>query len=60
MCRGVAVGMGMSCMEEIVDVGLQFREHGLKRVSPFFISKILLNMAAGHVSMKFGFKVPEV
>ena len=52
--------MGMSCMEEIVDAGLQFREHGLKRVSPFFISKILLNMAAGHVSMKFGFKVPEV
>ena len=57
---GVAVGMGMSCMEEIVDAGQDFREKGFKRVKPFFIPKILINMAAGQISMKFGLKVINV
>ncbi|XP_058107335.1 3-oxoacyl-[acyl-carrier-protein] synthase, mitochondrial isoform X4 [Magnolia sinica] len=35
------------------------RSKRLRRLSPFFIPRILINMAAGHVSMKYGFKVPN-
>ncbi|CAI9741896.1 -oxoacyl-acyl-carrier- synthase, mitochondrial-like [Octopus vulgaris] len=49
---GVAVGVGMVDMEEIFHSGKTLYEKGYKKVSPFFIPKILINMAAGHISMK--------
>ena len=51
------MGMGMAGLEEIVDCGVALREKGYRRVNPHFIPKILINMAAGHISLKYGLKV---
>jgi len=54
---GVSVGMGMVGMDDIVSTGRALAEQGYKRVSPHFVPRILTNMAAGLISLKYGFKV---
>ena len=49
--------MGMVGMEHIANVGQVFREQGYRRVSPHFIPMVLINMAAGHVSLRYGLQV---
>ncbi|XP_064620901.1 3-oxoacyl-[acyl-carrier-protein] synthase, mitochondrial-like [Lineus longissimus] len=56
---GVAVGMGMSKFGDIVDAGITLKNRGYSRISPFFIPKVLLNMPAGHVSLRYGLKGPN-
>uniref|UniRef100_K3WGD3 3-oxoacyl-[acyl-carrier-protein] synthase n=1 Tax=Globisporangium ultimum (strain ATCC 200006 / CBS 805.95 / DAOM BR144) TaxID=431595 RepID=K3WGD3_GLOUD len=56
---GVAIGAGIGNIQEIVDVGQLVREKKYRRVSPFFIPRILINLAAGHVSIEHGLKGPN-
>ncbi|TDH65870.1 hypothetical protein CCR75_001318 [Bremia lactucae] len=56
---GVAIGAGMGNIQEIMDVGQLITEKKYKRVSPFFITRILINLAAGHVSIEHGLKGPN-
>jgi 3-oxoacyl-[acyl-carrier-protein] synthase II len=49
--------MGMSKFGDIVDAGVTLKERGYRRVSPFFIPKVLLNMPAGHISLRHKLKV---
>ena len=51
------MGMGMVGLEDIVETGVTLRERGYKRVTPYFIPRILINMAAGHISIRHGLKV---
>ncbi|KAJ3264630.1 Mitochondrial beta-keto-acyl synthase [Chytriomyces hyalinus] len=56
---GVCVGSGIGCIDEIASTALSFHEKGLKRVSPFFVPRTLVNMAAGNLSIRHGFQGPN-
>jgi len=38
----------------------EFTARGPRRISPFFVPASIINMTAGHVSMRFGFKGPNI
>ena len=55
---GVAVGIGMI---DLVDVCTTHEalKNGYNKVSPYFVPRILPNMAAGQISIKYGFRGPN-
>ncbi|KAJ8569468.1 hypothetical protein ON010_g5792 [Phytophthora cinnamomi] len=63
---GVAIGSGMGNIQEVMDVGQLIKDKvrpwtvvKYRRVSPFFVTRILINLAAGHVSIEHGLKGPN-
>ncbi|KAI0400981.1 3-oxoacyl--synthase [Xylaria palmicola] len=56
---GVCLGSGIGNLEELYKTTLAFDNGGYKKVSPLFVPQILINMAAGHISMKYGFQGPN-
>jgi 3-oxoacyl-[acyl-carrier-protein] synthase II len=56
---GVMIGSGIGGLETIYDAALLLHEGKIKRLSPFFIPSSLINLASGHVSIKYGFKGPN-
>ncbi|XP_027366516.1 3-oxoacyl-[acyl-carrier-protein] synthase, mitochondrial [Abrus precatorius] len=56
---GVSIGGGTGSVSDILDSAQLICEKRLRRLSPFFIPRILINMASGHVSMKYGFQGPN-
>jgi 3-oxoacyl-[acyl-carrier-protein] synthase II len=56
---GVIVGSGIGGILSFEHEVRKLIEHGPKRVSPFFIPQMISNIAAGHISMEFGFKGPN-
>lgn len=56
---GVAIGAGMSSTQDIAEAGILLSQGKLRRLNPFFVPKILVNMAAGAVSIHHGFQGPN-
>jgi len=56
---GVMIGSGIGGLPGITEGAITLKEKGLKRISPFFIPSNLINLASGHVSIKYGFKGPN-
>ena len=56
---GVIVGSGIGGLDRIDETGKILNERGARRVSPFFIPSSLINLASGHISMKYGFQGPN-
>lgn len=55
---GVAVGMGMVDLDDVLTTG-QALQQKYSKVSPYFVPRILTNMAAGQISMKYSFQGPN-
>jgi len=56
---GVMIGSGIGGLETIYENSLLIQEGKARRLSPFFIPAALINLASGHVSIKYGFKGPN-
>ncbi|MBF0538853.1 MAG: beta-ketoacyl-ACP synthase II [Nitrospirae bacterium] len=56
---GVLIGSGMGGLPTLEHYYKAYLEGGYKKVSPFFIPMLIINLAAGNVSMKYGMKGPN-
>ena len=56
---GVFIGSGIGGLNFIESQHKILLKSGPRRVSPFFIPGLIVNLAAGHVSIKFGAKGPN-
>ncbi len=57
---GVYVGSGIGGLDELVRGAGSVHESGWKGLSPFFIPRVLTNLAAGQVAMKLGARGPSL
>lgn len=57
---GVAVGSGIGGLQLIEDTHTAYQKSGPRRISPFFIPATIINMIAGHLSIKYNFQGPNV
>ncbi len=57
---GVLVGSGLGGLPAIEKYHQVLLERGYKKVTPFFIPMLIINLAPGHISMKFGAKGPNL
>jgi 3-oxoacyl-[acyl-carrier-protein] synthase II len=56
---GVMIGSGIGGIGTIYDASVLVYTGKTRRLSPFFIPSALINLASGHVSIKYGFKGPN-
>jgi len=56
---GVMIGSGIGGLPGITEGAITLHERGPRRLSPFFIPSNLINLASGHVSIRYGFKGPN-
>ncbi|MEO3433542.1 beta-ketoacyl-ACP synthase II [Inquilinus sp. CAU 1745] len=56
---GVMIGSGIGGLQGISDAHTTLLERGPRRMSPFFIPAVLINLASGQVSIQYGFKGPN-
>lgn len=56
---GVIVGVGMGGLATLEEAYHHFQALEIRRVSPFFIPRLIPNMAAGQIALRFGAKGPS-
>lgn len=57
---GVLVGAGLGGLPTIEKYHTALLEGGYKKISPFFIPMLIINLAPGHISIKYGAKGPNL
>jgi 3-oxoacyl-[acyl-carrier-protein] synthase II len=56
---GVMIGSGIGGLQTIYEASQVVAAGKARRLSPFFIPSALINLASGHLSIKYGFKGPN-
>jgi 3-oxoacyl-[acyl-carrier-protein] synthase II len=56
---GCIVGAGIGGLGTIEDEHRTFIEKGVKKIGPFFIPSLIINLAPGQISLKYGMKGPN-
>ncbi|NMM77088.1 beta-ketoacyl-[acyl-carrier-protein] synthase II [Acidovorax sp. SRB_14] len=54
------IGSGIGGLPLIENTHAEYANRGPRRITPFFVPASIINMVAGHVSMRFGFKGPNL
>ncbi|MBY0408800.1 MAG: beta-ketoacyl-ACP synthase II, partial [Burkholderiaceae bacterium] len=54
------IGSGIGGLPLIENTHAELELKGPRRITPFFVPASIINMVAGHVSMRFGFKGPNL
>jgi 3-oxoacyl-[acyl-carrier-protein] synthase II len=57
---GCVIGSGIGGLPLIEATNVEYSARGPRRISPFFVPASIINMTAGHVSMRFGFRGPNI
>lgn len=57
---GCVIGSGIGGLPLIENTHAEYVSRGARRITPFFVPASIINMVAGHVSMRFGFKGPNL
>ncbi len=56
---GVMVGSGIGGLQTMYDASIELHEKGPRRIGPFVIPSMLINLASGQISIRYGFKGPN-
>ena len=57
---GVNIGSGIGGLPMIEETHAELTNRGPRRISPFFVPASIINMISGQVSIKYGFKGPNI
>lgn len=57
---GCNIGAGIGGLPMIENTHAELASRGPRRISPFFVPASIINMISGHVSIKYGFKGPNI
>jgi 3-oxoacyl-[acyl-carrier-protein] synthase II len=57
---GCNIGSGIGGLPMIEETHGEYASRGPRRISPFFVPASIINMISGHVSIKYGFKGPNI
>ncbi|KAF8428752.1 ketoacyl synthase domain-containing protein [Tirmania nivea] len=56
---GVCIGSGIGSLDDVYNTSVAYEKGGYKKISPLFVPRLLINMAAGHITMKHGLRGPN-
>ncbi len=56
---GVLIGSGIGGLQTVYDASITLNERGPRKLSPFIVPSMLINLASGQVSIRHGLKGPN-